>query len=273
MNAHAIAFLLAVLGRFMSIDLPTIFPLQRFTSTLLGQTWLTQTPSPSLFPEQQPTPPPTPAIEKPHVSQGSQWGLCGRKQRSSQRSSGFTGDTTGTYIRDIQVNLYSNTYSTVTIDWANENLSIETLPIQFNASPGAGNCDLDCRSISNSKKNSSHCTPLSPPTYLVQGYDCALTKYPEAKFVTWFHAEREIAFHAYTVPPYPASHGCVRLLTKNRGAEWIYDNTLAGITQIKIDWNPLSESLDRRSASLSPKCWRGERLIDRPAKKPNQSGN
>ena len=89
---------------------------------------------------------------------------------------------------------------------------------------------------------------------------------PEAKFVTWFHAEREIAFHAYAVPPYPASHGCMRLLTKNRGAEWIYDNTLAGITQVKVDGNPLA-------ASLSPKCWSGDRLILRPTKKSKQSSS
>jgi hypothetical protein len=93
----------------------------------------------------------------------------------------------------------------------------------------------------------------------VQGYDCQLAKYPDAKFVTWFHGEREIAFHAYSVPPYPASHGCVRLLTKNLGAEWIYDNTLSGITQVKINWN--------RSDSLGPKCWIGEQLIPRPSKK------
>jgi L,D-transpeptidase catalytic domain len=115
-----------------------------------------------------------------------------------------------------------------------------------------------------SHKPSSHCTPLSPPTYVVQGYDCALTKYPEAKFVTWFNWQRAIAFHAYTVPPYPASHGCVRLLTKNHGAEWIYDNSLAGITQIKINW----DELDSTSKKLSPKCWSGDRLIPRPPQKP-----
>jgi L,D-transpeptidase catalytic domain len=279
MSTHKIGLVLAILGGFLSlakplpwrVNHPIMLPLQRFSATLFGQNLLAQTSEPSLFPEQQPTLKPAIPVKKPRVTEGSQWGLCGRKQSFNHRSSGFTGDTTGTYIKDIQVNLYSNTYSTVTINWANENSSIETLPIQFNVSPGAGKCDVDCRSIPKSQKNSSHCTPLSPPPYLVQGYSCALTKYPEAKFVTWFHAEREIAFHSYTVPPYPASHGCVRLQTKNHGAEWIYDNTLPGITQIKIDWNPLASGLDRRSESLSPKCWSGERLIDRPTKKIKRS--
>jgi L,D-transpeptidase catalytic domain len=267
MSTHTIGLLLAILGGFVPLAKPlpwrivlTTPPSQTFSSTLLGQNLLAQTPAPSSFPEDRPTPKLTPAVKKPRVTQGSQWGLCGRKQNISQRSSGFTGDTTGTYISNIQVNLHSDTYSTVTLNWANENLSSETLPLQFNASSGAGNCNADCRSTAQSQQRGSHCTPLSPPTYLVQGYGCVLPNYPDAKFVTWFHAEREIAFHAYAMPPYPASHGCMRLLTKNRGAEWIYDNTLAGITQVKVDGNPLA-------ASLSPKCWSGDRLISRPNKK------
>jgi L,D-transpeptidase catalytic domain len=246
------------LSIFRSISISISLPI------LLGSALLAQTPEPSPAPE--PTPTVTP-VQKPRVTEGSQWKLCGRKQTASQRTSGFTGDTTGTYIREIQVNLHSTTYSTVTLNWANEDLSPETLPIQLNASPGAGNCELDCRSIPQSQQRRSHCTPLSPPTYLVQGYDCLLAKYPEAKFVTWFQAEREIAFHAYTVPPYPASHGCVRLLTKNHGAEWIYDNSLAGITKVKINWEKSAQELARRSTNPSPKCWSEDRLIDRPPKK------
>ncbi len=249
----------------MSILKP-ILGLMAIASQMFDSTLLAQAPELAPLPEMQPTPTPVSPVKKPRVTQGSKWGLCGRKQSASQRSSGFTGNTTGTYIRDIQVHLHRNTYSTVTLNWANEDLSIETLPIQFNASPGAGNCALDCRSIPQSQKPSSHCTPLSPPTYLVQGYNCALSKYPEAKFVTWFHWDREIAFHSYTVPPYPASHGCVRLLTKTHGAEWIYDNSLAGITQIKVNW----DELDLNSKNPSPKCWSGDRLIPRPKQKPRE---
>jgi hypothetical protein len=208
--------------------------------------------------EPSPIPTETPPVQKPRVTKGTRWDLCGRKQGKTKRSSGFTGDTTGTYISDIQVDIHSKTYSTVTVNWANADLSTETLPIQFNASSGAGRCDRDCRSIADSQKPNSLCTPLSPPIYAVQGYNCTLAKYPDAKFVTWFHWEREIALHAYSVPPYPSSHGCVRLLTKNRAAEWIYDNSLAGITQVKINWD--------KSDSLGAKCWRGDKLISRPKK-------
>jgi hypothetical protein len=253
-----ISIFTAILIWLVAISLPTGIVTPRLDSLLLAQT-----PELAPLPETKPTLTPAPPVKKPRVTQGSKWGLCDRKQADSRRSSGFTGDTTGTYIRDIQVDLHSNTYSTVILNWANGNLSSETLPIQFNASPGAGNCALDCRSISQSQQRSSHCTPLSPPTYLVQGYDCVLTKYPEAKFVTWFQAERGIAFHAYTVPPYPASHGCVRLLTKNHGAEWIYDNTLVGITKVKINWERSAQELEGGATNPSPKCWRGERLIDR----------
>lgn len=259
------------LSIFRSISISISLPIW------LGSVLLAQTPSPSFAKRTsaiapQPTPTATP-VQTPHITEGSQWKLCGRNETASQRTSGFTGDTTGTYIRNIQVTVRSNTYSTVTLNWANENLSTEMLPIRFNASPGAGNCELDCRSLFDSQQRSSHCTPLSPPTYLVQGYDCVLTKYPEAKFVTWFHAEREIAFHAYTVPPYPASHGCVRLLTKNHGAEWIYDNTLAGITKVKINLEKSAQDLKGGVANPSPKCWSEDRLIDRPPNKKNRSGD
>ena len=134
MSTHTIGLLLAILGGFVP-SVRTTLPAQTFTSTLLGKNLLAQTPAPSSFPEDRPTPELTPAVKKPRVTQGSQWGLCGRKQNTSQRSSGFTGDATGTYISNIQVNLYSNTYSTVTLNWANENLSSETLPVQLALPP------------------------------------------------------------------------------------------------------------------------------------------
>jgi hypothetical protein len=42
-------------------------------------------------------------------------------------------------------------------------------------------------------------------------------------FMPWyfnFHNRRGLAFHAYTLPGYPASHACVRLL--ERDAQWLY---------------------------------------------------
>jgi L,D-transpeptidase catalytic domain len=209
-----------------------------------------------LVPKAQLTSKKLPSIQKSRVTQGSLWSLCGRSQDDTKRVSGFTGDTAGTYISYIQVDIHSETYSTVALKWKNANSSTESLPLKFKASPGAGRCDLDCRSIEDSQKPGSRCTPLSPPLYLVQGYDCVLSKYPEAKFVTWLHWDRAIAFHAYSLPPYPASHGCIRLATKKRDAEWIYDNSLAGITQIKISWD--------KSEELGEKCWDGETQISRP---------
>ncbi len=117
------------------------------------------------------------SIQKSRVTQGSPWSLCGRSQDDNKRVSGFTGDTAGTY-------------STVALKWKNANSSTESLPLKFKASPGAGRCDLDCRSIEDSQKPGSRCTPLSPPLYSVQGYDSVLSKYPEAKFVTWLHWDR-----------------------------------------------------------------------------------
>jgi L,D-transpeptidase catalytic domain len=205
-------------------------------------------------------PEPSQFSKKQQAQVSPQWGLCGRRRGRTKRSSGFTGNTAGTYINDIQVILQSDRYSTVTLNWVNADASKETLPVIFESSPGAGNCNVDCRSIKNSKKKGSNCTPLSPPNYLIQGYNCALSSYPEAKFVSWFDLERGISFHTYTVPPYPASHGCVRLVTQNQGAEWIYDNTIPGVTQVNITWDP-------RSTSAGPKCWSNDRLVNRPTKK------
>jgi hypothetical protein len=110
--------ILKLILRLVAIALLVTIASQMFSFTLLAQTS-------ELLPEPQPTPTPAPLVKKPRVTQGSKWGLCGRQQAASQRSSGFTGDTAGTYISDIQVDLYSNNYSTVTLNWANENLSIE----------------------------------------------------------------------------------------------------------------------------------------------------
>jgi L,D-transpeptidase catalytic domain len=259
-NPRTIRIQLSIRTWLFAFPILTIFSL-----LVVSSAGPTQTPKTSpLSVIEQSIPKAISLVQKKHITQGSPWGLCGRQQDASQRSSGFTGDITGTYINTIQVKIQGNTYSTVTIKWANKNLSSETLPTRFKASPGAGNCNLDCRSIKQSQQNESHCTPLSPPTYVVQGYNCALTYYPEAKFVTWFHGGRGIAFHSYTVPSYPASHGCVRLQTKEHGAEWIYDNSLPGITKVKIDWDSVSEGTEQQENPPSPKCWLNNQLILRP---------
>jgi hypothetical protein len=56
-----------------------------------------------------------PSIQKSRVTPGSPWSLCERSQDDTKRVSGFTGDTAGTYISYIQVNIHSETYSTVAL--------------------------------------------------------------------------------------------------------------------------------------------------------------
>ena len=73
MNTHTIGLLLAIIGGFVPSVRTTLA--QTFTSTLLGQNLLAQTPAPSSLPEDRPTPELTPAVKKPRVTQGSQWGL------------------------------------------------------------------------------------------------------------------------------------------------------------------------------------------------------
>jgi hypothetical protein len=212
-------------------------------------------------PEQPQQPPP---VRTQNVTAGSAWSECRNKRPqkgSTTRVSGFTGDTAGTYISDIQVTIHANTASNVALTWANGGLSTQTLSSSFNSSPGAGNCTTDCSDACNSAKSGSHCTSLSPPNYTVEGYGCQLGSYPTATFVTWFNYARGIAFHYYDVPSYPASHGCVRMERSSRGAEWICDNTLAGITNVTVSRDP--------AEGPGPKCWRGGTLVNRPRTAPS----
>jgi hypothetical protein len=88
----------------------------------------------------------------------------------------------------------------------------------------------------------------------VLGYACHLPGNAKAKFVSWLDTTRGIAFHYYDVPEYPASHGCVRMMTEQRGAEWIYDNSIAGVTSV---------SIKRPPGNPGPMCWKGA-LVARP---------
>jgi hypothetical protein len=189
------------------------------------------------------------------AGKGSPWSSLGRKV--TKRAPGFTGDTSGTYISHIDVRINPNTDSTASLRWANMGSSRGfQLPGSLRTSPGAGNCSVDCSDATQSQQTGSHCTPLSPPDYLVQGFAPRLGSYPSATFVTWYHYDRGVAFHYYAVPDHPESHGCTRLDHAESGAEWIYDNSLPGITTVTVS----------RDASLGPgpKCWSGGSLIDRP---------
>ena len=198
-----------------------------------------------------------PPVRQQNVTHGSAWSLNGRKAANTKRAPGFTGDTSGTYISRIDVQINANSTSTARLRWENMGNSAGfNLPASLSTSPGAGNCATDCSGTGNSQASGSHCTPLSPPDYVVQGFSSHLGSYPSATFVTWYHYDRGVAFHYYDVPAYPASHGCTRLAHSENGAEWIYDNSLPGITIVNVS----------RNASLGPgpKCWSGGSLIDRP---------
>lgn len=190
-----------------------------------------------------------------------QWNsqTTGRRPRrtTTKRAPGFTGDTSGTYLRRIEVQIHPAATSIATLYWANMGSSPGfVLPATLNVSPGAGNCDKDCSDPAQSQENGSHCTPLSPPDYTVQGFADRLGSDSRATFVTWYHIDRGIAFHYYNVPAYPASHGCTRMDQAQSGAEWIYDNSLAGITTVRINRNP--------AEGQGAMCWQRGTLITRP---------
>lgn len=198
-----------------------------------------------------------PAVRQQRVLKGSPWSLNGRRANNTKRAPGFTGDTSGTHIRHIDVQINPAGYSTASLRWANMGNSPGfTLPGSLVTSPGAGNCSFDCSDVAQSQQDGSHCTPLSPPDYVVQGFAPHLGSYPTATFVTWYHYDRGIAFHYFDVPARPESHGCTRMDHAENGAEWIYDNSLPGVTTVTVN----------RDASLGPgpMCWRGGRLIARP---------
>ena len=198
---------------------------------------------------------PAPPVRQQAVTHGSQWSR--QRRRQTKRAPGFTGDTSGTYIHSIEVTIKANGTSTASLHWANMgNSPGYVLPATLDTSPGAGTCAVDCSDVAQSQQNGSHCTPLSPPTYTVQGFSSHLASYPTATFVTWYHYDRGIAFHYFNVPAFPASHGCTRMDHGQGGAEWIYDNSLPGITTVTVTRDA--------SQGAGPRCWRGESLIQRP---------
>lgn len=198
-----------------------------------------------------------PPLAQQNITHGSAWSLNGRRASNTKRASGFTGDNSGTHISHIDVQINPDSYSTASLRWANMGASPGySLPASLNTSPGAGICSVDCSDVAQSQQSGSHCTPLSPPNYTVQGFSAHLGSYPSATFVTWYHYDRGIAFHYYAVPDHPESHGCTRLMHGENGAEWIYDNCLPGITTVTVNRNA--------TQGPGPKCWRGEHLVSRP---------
>ena len=185
------------------------------------------------------------------VVKGSPRQECGRK--TNTRVPGFDDTTAGPHISAIDVEILTNAHSPVKLTWANVPAGV-TVPATLNGSPGAGLCqmrkgkggmkDVDCSDPEWSKTTDSLCTPLG--TFTVQGFRCHLAGEPKASRATWFHHVRGIAFHNYDpVPPYPASHGCVRI--DEGKADWIYDNSIPSVTRVAVR---------RAAGDPGPKCYK-----------------
>ena len=141
------------------------------------------------------------------------------------------GDFPNTFIQTISVRLEDPDHP-VTLTWSGPNASAqETGP--FRSSPGAGLRGLNCDDVATSRRSGTTCTPKG--TFPVTGFAPHLNSHPEATDVTWFVPARGIALHFYpSVPPFPASHGCVRLETR-RIAQLIQNNSRVGVTNVIVD--------------------------------------
>ena len=187
------------------------------------------------------------AVQSENVTAGSAWNNCTSERPSTGRGAhathaanlrlpGYNASTTGPHIGAITVTIHANRDSAVSLAWQNVPSGSHP-PSTLRASPGAGLCSTDCSNVASSQVSGSCCTPLSPPTYHVQGYDCQLHGHARATFVTWFKHDRDIAFHYLGIPSHPHSHGCVRMDRSERGAEWIHDNSIAGVTSVTVNRN------------------------------------
>jgi len=136
-----------------------------------------------------------------------------------------------TYIKTIQVRLNDPDHS-MTLTWTGpQAASQETGP--FRTSPGAGMKGLNCDNTATSRRSGTKCTPKG--THTVEGFQSSLNSDSRATFVTWFARWRGIALHYFpSVPPYAASHGCVRIESK-RVAQLVQENSRIDLTKVVID--------------------------------------
>ncbi len=144
----------------------------------------------------------------------------------SQRNSDFPT----TFIGRIHLDLTAPNCN-VTLTWEGPAAAMqETGP--FHSSPGAGWGSNDCNDTVESNCPNSMCTPKG--VRKVEGLMDHLKNGVEYRYVTLIDRRRSIGFHAHpSVPPYPASKGCVRLETY--AARLIHDNSIVGKTEIVID--------------------------------------
>jgi L,D-transpeptidase catalytic domain len=139
-------------------------------------------------------------------------------------------DFPNTYIKQISVSLDDPDHW-MTLEWTGSDADEqETGP--FRTSPGAGVKGINCDITSTSRRSGTKCTPKG--TFYVEGFQSSLNSDSRAKHVTWFQQWRGIALHYFpSVPPYAASHGCVRIESK-RIAQIIHDNSRVDRTKVII---------------------------------------
>lgn len=139
-------------------------------------------------------------------------------------------DFPNTYIERIHLDLTSPKHY-VTLTWAGPHAaSQDTGP--FRSSPGQGWGTNDCNDPVESNCPNSMCTPKG--LRKVEGLEDCMRSKPHLRYLTVIDKRRAIGFHSHpTVPPYPASQGCVRL--EPYAARLIHDNSIAGTTEILVD--------------------------------------
>jgi hypothetical protein len=134
-----------------------------------------------------------------------------------------------TYIESIHLDLTSPEHA-VRLQWAGPNADQqETGP--FHSCPGAGLGNNDCNDEAESRRNGSNCTPKGER--LVEGFRDFLRDGPSCHYVTWFDKARAIGFHSHwSLPNYPASHGCVRM--EEHAAQLIHNNAIEDKTKVVV---------------------------------------
>lgn len=139
-------------------------------------------------------------------------------------------DFPNTYIARIHLDLTSPNHH-VRLTWAGPDAAQQDVG-PFRSSPGAGWGTNDCNDLVESNCPNSQCTPKG--LRKVEGLRDHMQDNPQLRYVTFIDRKRAVGFHSHpSVPPYPASRGCVRL--ESYAARLIHDNSIVGISVILID--------------------------------------
>jgi hypothetical protein len=153
-----------------------------------------------------------------------------------------SADFPETYISRIHLDLTSPNHF-VQLTWQGPRASAQDRG-PFRSCPGRGWGDNNCGDPVESNCPGSNCTPIG--LRKVEGHQEHLESSPTYRYVTLIDSRRAIGFHAHdSLPPYPDSQGCVRLTPA--AARLIYDNSIAGKTEILVDGAWTNPSLNDKS--------------------------